>query len=247
MRIRALHDWTVKSICGHIRFMRTKRQVVAQKPLTPRGAATRARIVEAAAQLVGDRGVAGTSLDDIMAASQTSKSQLYHYFADKDALVCAVVEAQAGRVIGFQESCLKNVRSLADLRKWRDAVVKLNRARRGVGGCPIGSLASELSDRSEAARALLADSFQTWESHLVAAFQAIIAKGELRASTDPNNLATAVMGALQGGLLLAQTTRSTEPLELSLDMALDHVAQYAAVRHPRQGRLRSFAKTAYPH
>jgi len=183
-----------------------------------------------------------------MAASQTSKSQLYHYFADKDALVCAVVEAQAGKVIGFQESCLKNVRSLADLRKWRDAVVKLNRARRGVGGCPIGSLASELSDRSEAARALLADSFQTWESHLVAAFQAIIAKGELRASTDPNNLATAVMGALQGGLLLAQTTRSTEPLELSLDMALDHVARYAAVRHPRQGRLRSFAKkTAYPH
>jgi TetR/AcrR family transcriptional repressor of nem operon len=228
--------------------MRTKRQVVAQKPLTPRGAATRARIVEAAAQLVGDRGVAGTSLDDIMAASQTSKSQLYHYFADKDALVCAVVEAQAGKVIGFQESCLKNVRSLADLRKWRDAVVKLNRARRGVGGCPIGSLASELSDRSEAARALLADSFQTWESHLVAAFQAIIAKGELRASTDPNNLATAVMGALQGGLLLAQTKRSTEPLELSLDMALDHVARYAAVRHPRQGRLRSFAKkTAYPH
>ena len=126
MRIRALRDWTVKSICGHIRFMRTKRQVVAQKPLTPRGAATRARIVEAAAQLVGDRGVAGTSLDDIMAASQTSKSQLYHYFADKDALVCAVVEAQAGKVIGFQESCLKNVRSLADLRKWRDAVVKLN-------------------------------------------------------------------------------------------------------------------------
>ena len=143
MRIRALRDWTVKSICGHIRFMRTKRQGVAQKPLTPRGAATRARIVEAAAQLVGDRGVAGTSLDDIMAASQTSKSQLYHYFADKDALVCAVVEAQAGRVIGFQESCLKNVRSLADLRKWRDAVVKSNRARRGVGGCPIGSLASE--------------------------------------------------------------------------------------------------------
>ena len=166
----------------------------AKAPSPRAGAATRARIVEAAAQLVGDRGVAGTSLDDIMAASQTSKSQLYHYFVDKDALVCAVGEALAGKVIGFQESCLKNVRSLADLRKWRNAVVKLNRARRGVGGCPIGSLASELSDRSEAARALLADSFQTWESHLVAAFQAIIANGELRASTDPNNLATAADG-----------------------------------------------------
>jgi TetR/AcrR family transcriptional regulator, transcriptional repressor for nem operon len=208
--------------------MRTKRQAAVEK-LTPRGAATRARIVEAAAELVGDRGVAGTSLDDIMAASQTSKSQLYHYFADKDALVCAVVEAQAGKVIGFQESCLKNVRSLADLRKWRDAVVKLNRARRGVGGCPIGSLASELSDHSEAARVLLADSFQTWKSHLIAAFEAMVTRGELDAATDPDNLAMAVMGALQGGLLLAQTTRSTKPLELSLDMALGHVARYTAV------------------
>src|SRR5271154_7540737 len=115
IQIRALRDWTVKSICGHVRFMRTNRQVVAQKPLTPRGAATRARIVEAAAQLVGDRGVAGTSLDDIMAASQTSKSQLYHYFADKDALICAVVQQRAAAVIGFQESCLKNVRALAEL------------------------------------------------------------------------------------------------------------------------------------
>jgi TetR/AcrR family transcriptional repressor of nem operon len=161
-----------------------------------------------------------------MAASETSKSQLYHYFADKDALVSAIVQEQAAKVIGFHETCLKNVRSLAGLRKWRNAVVKLNRSRQGVGGCPIGSLSSELSDRSENARELLADSFRIWESHLAAAFKAMVEQGELAKTANSERLAVAVMGALQGGLLLAQTTRSTQPLELSLDMALSHVEQH---------------------
>ena len=69
-----------------------------ERALTARGAATKARIVAAAASLVYERGIAGTSLDDVMAATGTSKSQLYHYFADKDALICEVIRAQLGRV-----------------------------------------------------------------------------------------------------------------------------------------------------
>lgn len=212
--------------------MSAKRIDPLQRSLTARGVVTRARIVEAAAELVGAHGVAGTSLDEIMAASETSKSQLYHYFANKNELMCAVVERRAGKVIEFQESCLKNVQSLADLREWRDTVVRLNRAHRGVGGCPIGSLASELADRSEEARSLLAKSFRAWQAHLNEAFEAMVRAGELDKAVNREALATAVMGALQGGLLLAQTTRSTKPLELSLDMALSHVERHATtVRH----------------
>ena len=135
-----------------------------RRPTTPRGAATRARIVEAAADLVLARGAIGTSLEDIMEASSTSKSQLYHYFADKDALMRAVIECQTGRVMGFQAARLQGVDSLAGLRRWRDAIVRINKAAGGVGGCPLGSLASELADRSESARALLAHGFELWES-----------------------------------------------------------------------------------
>jgi len=195
---------------------------------TNRGEATRARILEAAQTLVARRGVAGTSLDDIMAASGTSKSQLYHYFADRDALMCAVVEAQASRVIGIQESCLSAVRSLGDLRTWRDGIVAASRERGGAGGCPIGSLASELAEQSEDARARLAESFRRWESCLAASFETMRQSGTLDGQAEPAGLATAVIAALQGGLLLAQTSRATRPLELALDMALDHVGRHAA-------------------
>jgi TetR/AcrR family transcriptional regulator, transcriptional repressor for nem operon len=195
---------------------------------TARGEATRARIVQAAAELVAARGVAGTTLDDVMEASGTSKSQIYHYFADKDALMCAVVKAQSDRVLGIQTSCLSGIKSLEDLRQWRNQIVKLNRAVRGVGGCPIGSLASALADQSEEARELLAGSFRRWESQLAAGLEAMQDRGALSPRARPADLATAVVSALQGGLLLAQTTRSTRPLELALDMALDHISAHSA-------------------
>ena len=47
-------------------------------------------------------------------------------------------------------------------------------------------------------------------------------RGELAA--DPGPLAAATLAALQGGLLLTQIRRSTEPLEAALDAVLAHVA-----------------------
>ena len=191
--------------------------------LTARGAATRARIVDAAAGLVFQGGVAATSLDAVLAASGTSKSQLYHYFDDKDDLVLAVIERQTAAVLAAQQPALGRVDSIAGLRGWRDLVVGLQRRRGCVGGCPIGSLASELAE-SERARDVLAESFASWESAFVEGLTAMRDRGELTADAQPTELATALMAALQGGLLLAQTTRSTRPLELALDMAIDHVA-----------------------
>ena len=191
--------------------------------LTERGAATRARIVAAAADLVFTQGVAGTSLDDVMTASATSKSQLYHYFVDKDALLREVIAFQTGRVLAAQEPELHHLDTLAGLRRWRDAIVRSNGERQSAGGCPLGSLASELSDRSEDARILLAGSFRSWETPLAAGLGRMQRRGDLPSDADPAALATATMAALQGGLLLAQTTRSTRPLELALDLALDHV------------------------
>ena len=70
-----------------------------RRRLTSRGAATRERIVAGAAALIYEGRVASTSLDDIMAATRTSKSQLYHYFADKDALVLEVIRRQLDQII----------------------------------------------------------------------------------------------------------------------------------------------------
>ena len=125
-------------------------------PKTARGAATRARIVDAATELVRAHGVANTTIDAVIEASKVSKSQIYHYFADKDDLVLAVIQRQAECVLGTHEELLRKLNSLAGLRRWRDAVVELTRQTNCAGGCPLGSLAAELSETPRT-RAALAD------------------------------------------------------------------------------------------
>lgn len=192
--------------------------------LTARGSATRARIVDAAADLVYARGATGTSLDDVRAASGASKSQLYHYFADREDLLRAVVDRQAQRVLEGQGPVTD---TLDALHAWGRAVVAGTAERDCVGGCPLGSLANELADRSEPTRLALAAGFDAWRAHLAAGFVAMRAAGELRSDADPDALALAVLAAVQGGLLLAKTTRSPRALELAVAMAERHVAAYA--------------------
>lgn len=196
----------------------------SRKRLTARGAATRDRIVRAAADLMHVGGVSGTTMDQVIEASGTSKSQLYHYFADKDALVAAVIKLQAGRVMERQEPHLEQLSTLADLRRWRDAVVDIVAERHGAYGCAIGSLVSEIADQSEPARILLASTLRTWESYLSAGLARMQENGELPADVVPDELATGIMAAYQGGYLLSQASHSARPLALALDQAINHLA-----------------------
>lgn len=192
-------------------------------PKTARGAATRARIVDAATGLVRAHGAANTTIDAVIEASKVSKSQIYHYFSDKDDLVLAVIQRQAECVLGTHEELLRKLNSLAGLRRWRDAVVELTWQTNCAGGCPLGSLASELAETPRT-RAALAASFASWASYFEAAFERMQARAGRKPASDLKQLSEALLASLQGGLLLAQTMRSTRPLELALDMAIDHVA-----------------------
>ena len=165
-----------------------------------------------------------------MTASATSRSQLYHYFVDKDALISEVIKAQLGHVIAAQEPRLREVSSWEGLQRWCEHLVAMTRETHGVGGCPLGSLVSELADRSTSARLELARSFDKWQSYLSTGLAAMRDNGELSSEADVDELALTMMSALQGGLLLAQTTRSARPLELALDMALGHIDRYRRTR-----------------
>jgi hypothetical protein len=123
---------------------------------------------------------------------------------------------------------LSRLDSLEALRAWRDLAVELQRQRHCEGGCPIGSLASELVDGWPEARADLAVGFARWEAEIRNGLRAMHDRGELRPEIDPDRLALAVLAALQGGLLLTQIRRETAPLEAGLDAVLDHIESFTS-------------------
>jgi TetR/AcrR family transcriptional repressor of nem operon len=196
--------------------------------LTARGAKTRAKIIAAAANLMYVQGVGSTTLDDVIAASGVSKSQLYQHFSGKAALVRAVIGHMGEHVIQRERDALGHVSTIAGLHRWRDALVQNNALQHGAYGCALGSLASEVSDHDDLARDALSRLFTEWEGLLAAVLRRLQDKGTLPAYVAVDQLATGLMGALQGGYMLAQAAHDVTPMAISIDMALAHIESLSA-------------------
>jgi TetR/AcrR family transcriptional regulator, transcriptional repressor for nem operon len=183
----------------------------------------RQRIIVAAADLMFEYGIAETTIDEIRAAAGVSSSQVYHYFADKQALVRAVIDYQADVVIESQGDYLDHLDTLEGLKEWRDFVVDHQRRLQCRGGCPIGSLAAEVAETDPVARLAAARGLRRWEGRIREGLQTMHDRGDLPADVDPEDLALATLAALQGGLLLTQIQRETRPLEVALDSVIDRI------------------------
>ncbi len=188
--------------------------------LTPKGAATRDRIVGATADLVLARGIGHTSLDDIGAEAATSKGQLFHYFPKgKTELVAAIASLQGERVLDAQRPYLDALDSWDAWEGWRRALLA-HYGSQPHWGCPISALARDVAgDDPEQARELTAY-MDRWRGYLEAGLDRMRSAGLLRPDAEPGRLALSTFAALQGGLLLTQTMQSLEPLEAALDGAL---------------------------
>ncbi|MGO9874199.1 MAG: TetR/AcrR family transcriptional regulator [Acidimicrobiia bacterium] len=185
--------------------------------LTPKGARTRARIVEEAAALIHERGVAGTTLDDVRLAAEVSGSQLSHYFADKDELVQAVIDYQADAIVNRNRHALSSANGVE---AWRKMVIAAAKRTKAQGGCQLGSLVGQLAESDPEARALIAAGFDQWAAAIGDGLRSLQADGKLASDIDPDNLATTLLATLQGGLLLAQVNRSSRPFETAVNTLL---------------------------
>ncbi len=195
--------------------------------LTPKGRATRERILTIAARQMFRNGVAGTTTEDLQRAGGISPSQIYHYFGDKKSLVKAVIAVQTEAVLRHQGPLLSRLDSFEALEAWRDALIDLQRSRHFEGGCPIGSLASELADHDPEARADLAAAFIRWQDAIRDGLAAMRDRGELAVDADPESLSLAMLTAVQGGLLMTQVRHDTVALRTVLDAIIDRIRRHA--------------------
>jgi AcrR family transcriptional regulator len=170
-----------------------------------------------------EHGVAETTLEDIRAAAGVSGSQVYHYFVDKQALVRAVIDHQTDSVLDSQADHLDALDTVSGLRAWRDFIVEHQRRLQCRGGCPIGALGAEVAETDDVARLAVAGGFRRWEDQIRDGLRTMQTRGDLPQSVDADDLALALLAALQGGLLLTQIRRDTKPLEVALDAMLERI------------------------
>ena len=185
--------------------------------LTPKGARTRTRIVQAAAALIHERGVAGTTLDEVKVVAKVSGSQMYHYFPDKHELVQAVIDYQAASIVSRNRHALEGANGIES---WRKMVITAAKHTKAKGGCPLGSLVGQLAESDSEARTLIAAGFDQWSAAIGDELRSLHADGRLRPDIDPDDLAITLLATLEGGLLLSQALQSTRPFETAINTIL---------------------------
>ena len=138
----------------------------------------------------------------------------------------AVAEATNDTVLDGQRDLFDHLETWDGWVRWADALVALQQARGGKGGCPIANLLGQLGERDDGLRAVLASGFDRWQAGLCAGLTALVESGELRPDADVAWLAASTLASVQGGLVLSQARRDPLALRRALDGALALIASY---------------------
>jgi len=198
---------------------------MSDAPSTARGRAVKARIVAAAAELMHRRGVAATSVEDVVAASGTGKGQFYHYFADKRDLVEAVLRHQLEHVLAEQRRF--DIGTWDGVRGWLESLLVAQMERGFYGGCPLGSVVAEVADQDERLRTVAVEAFSRWEAELTAGLKTLQERRGLSADADVATLAEEALATIQGGYLLSMTKQEIRPMRNALEGAFARLVSHS--------------------
>jgi AcrR family transcriptional regulator len=192
------------------------------RALTAKGRSTRQRIIEGAASEIRERGVAATKLDDILARTRTSKSQIFHYFPDgKEQLLLAVAEHEAALVLSDQQPQLGNLTSWRAWQEWREAV--LDRYRRQGEQCPLNVLVTQLGRNTPGAQAVVSRLLERWQSEIATGIREMQRQRRVSSKIDPDQVAAALLAGIQGGVVVMLSTGSLAHLEAALEVGINNL------------------------
>lgn len=170
-----------------------------------KGAHTRQMIVEKSAELFNVHGYDGTSLSDIMKATQLKKGGIYNHFRNKDEIALASFDYAFSRVLyRFRErldqdhTSLEKLFSIIDVFEsfFRDPVLR--------GGCPVANTAIDSTDHHPELKAKAVNAVKTLHSYVEIKVKEGIEKGEFNSEVNPNEVATLLLSTLEGAIMMAR-------------------------------------------
>ena len=193
------------------------------------GRATREAVIRAASKLMRLHGYNGTSLDDVLRDSGVGKGNFYYYFRSKEELGHAILDELIRDFIERTlDPCFADPAGdpIAQVRCFFERVLASLRERNCVGGCPLGTLASELSDVHEGFRTRLAGIFSAWRERLTRALETAKARGRVTADCAPGAVADFLVASLEGAILIAKVTKDIGVLEQCVHELNRYLAGY---------------------
>jgi TetR/AcrR family transcriptional repressor of nem operon len=179
--------------------------------MADKGAQTRERILAAAEPLVLRQGYAGTSLDDILAATGLTKGAFFHHFKDKAAFARALVERCACNDTARFERCAAAAEAASDdpleqaiafLAAMEDFI---EQRATPVSGCMLAACTHELLQFEPELQSYIGQCFRRWSAVYEKKFEAVLARYRPVAPATARDLAEQVIAIFEGALVLARS------------------------------------------
>src|SRR5579864_913186 len=177
---------------------------------------TRARLIDVALRLFGEKGYQSTSVADVQREADCHSGSFYHFFPTKQDLLLAVLERyRTGIVPMLIEPAWADIsdpieRIFALLARYR-LLLEMSRC---AYGCPIGSLALELHEPDPVVRNLLASNFTGWIDQVENCL--IDARSILGRDLDTRRTASFVLTVMEGAVMQARTYRDLRPFDAAV-------------------------------
>ena len=189
---------------------------------------TKANIIEQAASLFNQKGYTTASIADIMEATGLKKGGIYNHFQSKDELAVAAFDYAVDLV---------NQRILGAVTQEKNALARL-KALVAVhldyidnppvpGGCPIMNTAIEWDDNDSILRDRAKQAMDSWRNLIIRIVEKGIKKGEVKANTESQTVATVLISTIEGGIMMSKLYQDSIHLErvaISLHTYLDSLA-----------------------
>jgi len=191
-----------------------------------RGAQTRLRIIEAAADLFHQQGIRATSPDDVIDASGTGKGQFYHYFKNKEGLIHEVLQTHLESIRTGNAPVKYDVNSWQELEQWFLAQLELQKSFNMTRGCPLGTVGNEVTENDPLIRQDLSLIFEVVKNKLAAFFVKEKANRRLSKEANEERMADFCIAVMQGGMLMGKIKRDSQTVENTVREALTHLKRY---------------------
>jgi TetR/AcrR family transcriptional regulator, transcriptional repressor for nem operon len=187
---------------------------------------TKQFILETAATIYNEKGLAGTGVDDILAATQLTKGCLYSHFENKEDLTLQVADYL------LQKTCdgmRKMLEGSGTVKERVFAYLDFYKAplRPPIpGGCPTFNMAVEADDNLPVIRQKVAQAFVKTQNFLTALLVEGIRRKEFKASLDAEAFSFKVLAATEGATVICRSINTNKPMQSLIRGLKDELERY---------------------
>ncbi len=180
-------------------------------------------LLDAAQNLMLEKGFVATSVDEICCSSETTKGSFFHYFKSKEELGKELVERFAQGVRGFMETALSSAGDdpLDRVYALVDTFIKSSENPE-FKGCLVGMFSQELSKTHPEIMALCTKSFEGAANIFKENLSQAKIKYAPKASFDVNSLAECFIAISQGSMIMMKAQQDRSLIKKNLT----HFKQY---------------------